>query len=173
MSKTTMHNPMKVITGPNTRWSYANVWEPKYSVSLIIPKSDTVTVAKVTAAIEAAYKEGEAKLRGNSKSVSALSAIKTPLRDGDADLNPILSRSDGFLRRMQENIAKAIIDADTMSPDGIQAQLDELQDFIGSQQSEITEFDESLVRKMIQQITVYDDHLTVRFKSGLEIDINE
>lgn len=85
MSKTTMHNPMKVITGPNTRWSYANVWEPKYSVSLIIPKSDTVTVAKVTAAIEAAYKEGEAKLRGNSKSVPALSAIKTPLRDGDAE----------------------------------------------------------------------------------------
>ena len=25
MSKTNMHNPMKVITGPNTRWSYANV----------------------------------------------------------------------------------------------------------------------------------------------------
>ena len=22
-------NPMKVITGPDTRWSYANVWEPK------------------------------------------------------------------------------------------------------------------------------------------------
>ena len=46
---------MKVITGPNTRWSYANVWEPKsinggtpkYSVSLIIPKSDTKTVAKI------------------------------------------------------------------------------------------------------------------------------
>ena len=45
--------------------------------------------------------------------------------------------------------------------------------FIRSQQSEITEFDESLVRKLIQQITVYDDHFTVRFKSGLEIDINE
>lgn len=50
-----MSNPMKVITGPDTRWSYANVWEPKsinggapkYSVSLIIPKSDTKTVAKV------------------------------------------------------------------------------------------------------------------------------
>lgn len=57
-----MTNPMKVITGPNTRWSYANVWEPKsinggtpkYSVSLIIPKSDTKTVAKIEAAIEAA-----------------------------------------------------------------------------------------------------------------------
>ena len=44
-------NPTKVITGPKTRWSYANVWDPKsinggapkYSVSLIIPKSDTKT----------------------------------------------------------------------------------------------------------------------------------
>ena len=44
--------PTKVITGLNTRWSYANVWEaksinggtPKFSVSLIIPKDDTVTV---------------------------------------------------------------------------------------------------------------------------------
>ena len=63
-----INNPMKVITGPDTRWSYANVWEPKsinggtpkYSVSLIISKSDTKTIAKIEAAIEAAYKEGEA-----------------------------------------------------------------------------------------------------------------
>ena len=74
---------------------------------------------------------------------------------------------------MQENITKAITIADTMSSDGIQARLDELQDFIGSQQSEITEFDESLIRKLIQQITVYNDRFTIRFKSGLEIDINE
>ena len=86
-----VNNPMKVITGPDTRWSYANVWEPKsinggtpkYSVSLIIPKSDTKTVAKIKAAIEAAYQEGQSKLKGNSKSVPPLAAIKTPLRDGD------------------------------------------------------------------------------------------
>ena len=41
--------------------------------------------------------------------------------------NRILTDSDGFLRQMQENIAKAIMVADTMSPDGIQARLDELQ----------------------------------------------
>lgn len=40
-------------------------------------------------------------------------------------------------------------------------------------QKYITEFDEGLVRKLIQQITIYDGHFTVRFKSGLEIDINE
>ena len=58
---------------------------PKYSVSLIIPKSDTKTVAKIKAAIEAAYQEGQAKLKGNGKSVPPLAAIKTPLRDGDIE----------------------------------------------------------------------------------------
>ncbi len=86
-------NSTKVITGVNTRWSYCNVWEPKsinggtpkYSVSLIIPKTDTVTVEKIKKAIEAAYKEGESKLRGTGKSVPPLQAIKTPLRDGDLE----------------------------------------------------------------------------------------
>ena len=90
---TNIYNSTKVITGVNTRWSYCNVWEPKsinggtpkYSVSLIIPKSDTVTVEKINKAIEAAYKEGESKLRGTGKSVPALEAIKTPLRDGDLE----------------------------------------------------------------------------------------
>ena len=61
------NNPTKVITGVDTRWSYANVWDPKsinggtpkYSVSLIIPKSDKVTIQKIKAAIQAAYEEGD------------------------------------------------------------------------------------------------------------------
>ena len=60
-----MVNPTKVVTGKKTRWSYANVWEPKttqdgrlkYGVSLIIPKSDVETVKKIKAAIKAAYEE--------------------------------------------------------------------------------------------------------------------
>lgn len=88
-----IQNPTKVITGVTTRWSYANVWDaksinggaPKYSVSLIIPKSDTVTVNKIKAAIEAAYEEGQSKLKGNGKTVPALSILKTPLRDGDLE----------------------------------------------------------------------------------------
>ena len=77
----------KVITGVNTRWSYANVWEPKameggkpkFSVSLIIPKSDTVTVGKIKAAIEEAYRDGQSKLKGNAKSVPALSTLRIVL----------------------------------------------------------------------------------------------
>ncbi len=87
------NNPMKVITGPKTRWSYANVWEPKsingskakYSVSLLIPKDDEDTVDKVKAAIQAAYEEGAGKLKGTGKSIPPLAAIKNPLRDGDVE----------------------------------------------------------------------------------------
>ena len=93
MSKTnTIISNTKVITD-EVRLSYANLWEaksinggaPKFSVSLIIPKSDTKTLAKIEAAIKAAYEEGEAKLKGTGKSVPQLSTIKTPLRDGDTE----------------------------------------------------------------------------------------
>lgn len=113
-------NPMKVITGPNTRWSYCNVWQPKsinggtpkYSVSLVIPKSDTVTINKIKAAIEAAYKEGEAKLKGNGRSVPALSVLKTPLRDGDAERSDDEAYANAYFVNANSATAPGIVDAD-------------------------------------------------------------
>lgn len=115
-----VNNPMKVITGPDTRWSYANVWEPKainggspkYSVSLIIPKSDTATIKKIEAAIESAYKEGEAKLKGNGRSVPALSVLKTPLRDGDAERPDDEAYANAYFVNANSSTAPGIVDAD-------------------------------------------------------------
>lgn len=120
MSNIKNANPMKVITGTNTRWSYANVWEPKsinggtpkYSVSLIIPKSDTKTIAKIQAAIEAAYKEGEAKLKGNGRSVPALSVLKTPLCDGDTERPDDEAYADAYFINANSASAPGIVDAD-------------------------------------------------------------
>ena len=78
MSTNKLVNPTKGITSKDTRWSYVNVWEPKaigenatpkYSVSLIIPKSDVKTITAIKRAIECAYKEGESRLKGNAKSL--------------------------------------------------------------------------------------------------------
>lgn len=49
----------------------------------------------------------------------------------------------------------------------------ELQDFITGQDTAITEFDEADVRKLIREITVYEDKFTVEFKSGISIDVAE
>lgn len=115
-----MKNPTKVITGPKTRWSYANVWQPKsinggtpkYSVSLIIPKSDTVTVNKIKSAIQAAYEEGESKLKGNGKSVPSLKAIKTPLRDGDLERPDDDAYKNSYFVNANSTTAPGIVDAD-------------------------------------------------------------
>ena len=77
----------KVITG-KVRFSYANIWEPKsinggeekYSISLIIPKSDIRTLNAIKAAIEQAKKDGVAKFGGKIPA-----NLKLPLRDGDID----------------------------------------------------------------------------------------
>jgi hypothetical protein len=117
---TKVNNPMKVITGPDTRWSYANVWEPKsinggtpkYSVSLIIPKSDTKTVARIKSAIEAAYLEGEAKLKGNGKVVPPLAAIKSPLRDGDIERPDDAAYASAYFINANATTAPGIVDTD-------------------------------------------------------------
>lgn len=113
-------NPTKVITGPETRWSYANVWEaksinggqPKYSISLIIPKSDQKTIDKIQAAIQAAYEEGQSKLKGNGKSVPALSVLKTPLRDGDTERADDEAYRDSYFINANSSTAPGIVDAD-------------------------------------------------------------
>ena len=118
MSK--FNNPTKVITGINTRWSYVNAWEPKsinggapkYSVSLIIPKSDTKTLEKIRAAIQAAYEEGQSKLKGNGRSVPALSALKTPLRDGDAERPDDEAYANSYFVNANSGTAPGIVDAD-------------------------------------------------------------
>ena len=134
-------------------------------------------------------------------------------------INQILTERGTFLKQLQANIAKAVVSADTLSPDGIQARLEELQkelikkannkqdydaiadeilrlreqkeqsevdshhreeamnrikelqDFIAKQKTDITEFDEALVKKLIEKITVFTEHFTVEFKSGITIEI--
>ena len=109
----------KVITGANTRWSYANVWEPKameggkpkFSVSLIIPKSDSVTVGKIRSAIEEAYRDGQSKLKGNGKSVPALSTLRTPLRDGDLERPDDPAYANAYFVNANSASAPGVVDA--------------------------------------------------------------
>lgn len=81
----------KVITGL-VRFSYAYVFEPraseenstpKYSVSLIIPKSDVKTVNAIKAAVAAATEEGKHSKFGGK--IPAGPTFKLPLRDGDVE----------------------------------------------------------------------------------------
>ena len=110
----------KVVTGKETRFSYLNVFEPKsingstpkYSVSLIIPKTDTATIEKINRAIKAAYEEGQSKLRGNSKFVPDLESLKLPLRDGDKERKGDPAYAGCMFINANSSTAPGIVDAD-------------------------------------------------------------
>lgn len=105
-------NKTKVITG-KVCFSYANVWEAKsinggdekYSVSLIIPKSDKKTIKEIKEAIEFAKQEGKAKFGGKVPT-----NIKTPLRDGDIDRPDDEAYSDSYFVNANSKEKPQIVD---------------------------------------------------------------
>lgn len=106
-------NNTKVVTGV-VRLSYANVWEPKsinggaekYSVSLIIPKSDKKTISEIEKAIDNAIKEGASKFGGK---IPNKAALKLPLRDGDLERDDEAYK-DSFFVNANSMTAPQIVD---------------------------------------------------------------
>lgn len=79
----------KVVTG-KVRFSYLHVFQPwsaeenqakKYSVCLLIPKSDKATLHKIAVAIDEAVQEGVSSKWGGKKPKN----LHLPLRDGDEE----------------------------------------------------------------------------------------
>ena len=72
------------------RVSFVHVLEPdkngSYSCSLLVPKTDTITIEKLNKAINAAIEEGKTKL-GNKEGYVNKKMLKLPLRDADEEEN--------------------------------------------------------------------------------------
>lgn len=81
--------------------------------------------------------------------------------DYDAIADEILRLRD--MRKQSE--------VDSVIKDEQMKQINDLQDFIRSQPTTITEFDEVLVRRLIAKITVFENHFIVEFRSGITIEI--
>ena len=61
---------------------------------------------------------------------------------------------------------------DTVQRDEQISRITDLQYFIRAQTSDLTEFDETLVKRWLKQITVWPDHCTVELKSSVSVDID-
>ena len=105
----------KVITG-KVRFSYAHVFQPravdpsqdpKYSVSLLIHKSDKTTVGKIKRAIAAAVEAGKAQWGGKVPST-----LRLPLRDGDEDKPESDEYAGHFFINASSRTRPGVVDAD-------------------------------------------------------------
>lgn len=114
MSKfTPKQDGTKVVTGM-VRLSYAHIHEPKaisdgqeakYSVSLIIPKSEIDTLKAIKAAVEAAKEQDKAKWGGKIPS-----NLKTPLRDGDDERPDDETYADSYFLNANSTRKPEIVD---------------------------------------------------------------
>lgn len=111
-------NPTKVVTG-EVRLSFVHVFEaytnnpendPKYSVTILIPKSDKKTLAKIKAAQEVAKENGKSRVfEGRIPS-----NLRNTLHDGDeeADLEKYPENAGHFYMNVSNKKRPGVVDED-------------------------------------------------------------
>ena len=81
------------------------------------------------------------------------------------DYNDLADEID-HLRELKQNAM-----VENAEREGLKQRIAEMQQFLAEQTEQIEEYDEILVRRMIEKITVYEDRFTVEFKSGTSVDV--
>lgn len=71
--------------------------------------------------------------------------------------------------KLREEKQKILSDKAEM--EGIKQSIYNMKAFLNSQTTDIEEFDEQLVRRLVEKVTVYDDRFEVELKSKLSVDI--
>jgi site-specific DNA recombinase len=70
---------------------------------------------------------------------------------------------------LREERHKAL--AEEAGKKGSKQRLEDMEKFLNEQSTLLEEYDEQLVRRLIEKIMVFDDKLTIEFKSGVEVDV--
>ena len=81
------------------------------------------------------------------------------------DYEPLADEIDNLREKRQTLLVE---DA---SLSGENERINELIEFIRNNKYRTQRYDDALVRKLIQNVTVYDDHFVICFKSGIEVEV--
>ena len=71
--------------------------------------------------------------------------------------------------RLREEKQKAQVE--NLGRDELRKRITDMSAFLQEQPISLAQYDEALVRRLIEKVTVYEDKFTVEFKSGLTVDI--
>jgi site-specific DNA recombinase len=68
---------------------------------------------------------------------------------------------------------KQKLQVENANRDELKKRIADMSTFLKKQPTALTEYDEQLVRRLIEKVTIYEDKFTVEFKSGLTVDVEE
>ena len=109
--------------------------------------------------------EDETSAEGINARLEELQKELLRLANSKKDYNSVADEID----RLRELKQKAL--AESAEREGLKQRIREMREFLEQQSTEITEYDELLVRQLIEKVTVYDERFEVEFKSGEKVDV--
>ena len=110
--------------------------------------------------------------QGNDKTIAD---IDKQLEELQTELVKLASSKANYedvadeIYRLREERQK--VQVENMGRDELRKRMADMSEFLREQPTAITEFDEQLVRRLIEKVTVYVDRYTVEFKSGMTVDV--
>ena len=120
--------------------------------------------ANLETAINAANPESAAALAAKMSELQQELIDRTERRENYDDITDEILH----LRELQ-----AQADMDSTAKSEHKKRIRELRRFIERQKDEVLVFDEALVRKLLEKVTVHDDYLEFRFKSGMTVSVEK
>ncbi|WP_319638862.1 recombinase family protein [Extibacter muris] len=73
------------------------------------------------------------------------------------------------IERLRDLKQKAL--TESAEREGLKRHIAEMREFLETRPAEISEYDELLVRRLIEKVTVYDERFEMEFKSGATVDV--
>ena len=109
--------------------------------------------------------EDETSSEGIENKLLELQKELLKLANSKKDYNSVADEIDR-LRELKQNAM-----VESAEREGLKQRIREMREFLEQQSTEVTEYDELLVRRLIEKITVYDERFEVEFKSGAKVDV--
>lgn len=109
--------------------------------------------------------EDETSLEGIEAKLLDLQKELLKLANSKKDYNSVADEIDR-LRELKQN---ALVES--AEREGLKQRIREMREFLEQQSIEVTEYDELLVRRLIEKVTVYNERFEVEFKSGAKVDV--
>ncbi len=111
----------------------------------------------------------------NEDNDQTIQGIESRLNELQQELLRLVNAKAGYqtvadeiyrLRELKQNIL-----TEDAEREGKRERIADMTEFLNEQSHELEEYDEQLVRRLIEKITIYDEKLTIEFKSSVEIDV--
>ncbi|NLH00810.1 MAG: recombinase family protein, partial [Clostridiales bacterium] len=111
--------------------------------------------------------EKDKPLADIEKRLSELQEELLKLANARADYDDVADE----IHRLREDKQKLLLEA--AGRDEQKKRIADMDTFLREQPTALTEYDEQLVRRLVEKVTVYEDKFTVEFKSGVTVDVGE